>query len=126
MINPETHTCSTCKYTWKHGQDGSHECSYFLLETIKELEAKIAKLKQPLQLSYDPDLFAILGRPNFACAQISALLRLDGKDIPKKAEMEQAFTLLYLLNLWLKYGNEYSKVGDKELAALHEKYIKNG
>lgn len=44
MINPETHTCSTCGYVWKHGFDGSHDCSNLLCKRIQVLEDALQEL----------------------------------------------------------------------------------
>jgi len=37
MPNPETHSCCTCGYTWKHGHDGSHSCSEHLRAALINL-----------------------------------------------------------------------------------------
>lgn len=37
MTNPETHTCPTCGYTWKHGRHGGHSCSDRLVQQRDEL-----------------------------------------------------------------------------------------
>lgn len=38
MPNPETCTCSSCGYTWKHGKNGSHSCITRLVARVAELE----------------------------------------------------------------------------------------
>ncbi len=40
--NPDTHTCYTCGYVWKHGTHGGHSCSDRLLLKLGELEARLA------------------------------------------------------------------------------------
>ena len=31
-MNPKEHTCWTCGYTFKHGEDGTHSCENILME----------------------------------------------------------------------------------------------
>lgn len=47
------------------------------------------------------DLIAILGRPNFMCAQLADTLRSGGRDIAKRAENEQAAVIHFLLGHYL-------------------------
>ncbi|KGP00553.1 hypothetical protein JT27_15650 [Alcaligenes faecalis] len=47
------------------------------------------------------DLIAILGRPNFICAQLADTLRSGGRDIAKRAENEQAAVIHFLLGHYL-------------------------
>ncbi len=48
MINPETHTCWTCGFTWKHGKHGGHSCSLRLKARIAELESQLAECHEAL------------------------------------------------------------------------------
>ncbi|WAI83233.1 MULTISPECIES: hypothetical protein [Achromobacter] len=52
----------------------------------------------------DDDLIEILGRPNFACAELATLLRAGGHSIKNKAEHEQAAVIHFLLGHYLKHG----------------------
>lgn len=63
------------------------------------------------------ELLAILGRPCFMCGGIADVMRKTGKDIPRKAEMEQAHVLFYLLKLYAEHGERWAEVGDSELLA---------
>lgn len=36
-MNPETHTCPDCGYTWRHGQHGGHSCTVRLKAQRDEL-----------------------------------------------------------------------------------------
>lgn len=49
----------------------------------------------------DGDLINILGRPNFTCGPIAVMLRGLGWEIERKAEVEQATVLHWLLGLYL-------------------------
>lgn len=55
----------------------------------------------------DDDLIEILGRPNFACAQLATLLRAGGHVIKNKAEHEQAAVIHFLLGHYLKHGKDW-------------------
>ena len=62
-------------------------------------------------------LRSILGRPNFACAGIAKRLRGMGYAIPQKAEEEQAATIHWLVNLYLKHGENWATHANAALAA---------
>lgn len=62
-------------------------------------------------------LRSILGRPNFACAGIAKHLRGMGYAIPHKAEEEQAATIHWLVNLYLKHGDGWATHANAALAA---------
>lgn len=55
----------------------------------------------------DDDLIEILGRPNFACAELATLLRAGGHTIENKAEREQAAVIHFLLEHYLKHGADW-------------------
>jgi|SoiMethySBSTD1v2_1073268.scaffolds.fasta_scaffold06035_10 hypothetical protein len=60
------------------------------------------------------DLLAILGRPNFACANLASALRADGREIPRKAEAEQAHVIHWMLGIYLEHGAAWdAKVGEE-------------
>ena len=65
-------------------------------------------------------LRSILGRPNFACSGIAKHLRGMGYAIPNKAEEEQAATIHWLVNLYLKHGEDWATHANAALAA-HDK-----
>lgn len=52
-------------------------------------------------------LIQILGRPNFACAELAAALRADGHQIKQKAEHEQAAVLHWMLGIYLKHRDDW-------------------
>lgn len=60
----------------------------------------------------------ILGRPNFWCGQIAHSLRRDGRDIPTKAEEEQAAVIHWLLSLYLKHGESFREEAYNELKRI--------
>lgn len=49
----------------------------------------------------------ILGRPNFACMQISHRMRDMGFDVLKKAENEQALVIFTMLEFYKIYGENW-------------------
>lgn len=57
----------------------------------------------------------ILGRPNFFCGPIAHQLRRMGRDIPRKAEDEQAAVLHWMLQLWEQHGARWRLEANKEL-----------
>lgn len=71
------------------------------------------------------DLRAILGRPCFACIDIVKVLRLDGVEIPTKAEDEQAVTLHWLLCLYLEHGSAWREKGEEWLKAIVDRHKQN-
>jgi hypothetical protein len=65
----------------------------------------------------DDDLREILGRPNFACAQIAQVLRLTGQEIAPKAEAEQAAVISWVLSQYAAHGADWWLHGREELQA---------
>lgn len=55
------------------------------------------------------DLIAILGRPNFMCAQLADTLRSGGHDIAERAENEQAAVIHFLLGHYLADPNQWAE-----------------
>jgi hypothetical protein len=68
----------------------------------------------------DEDLGKILGLPNFSCGPIAQLLRMDGCEIPRKAEAEQAYVLHWLVGIYLEHGSEWYNVAMVRLNAIEE------
>ena len=67
---------------------------------------------------------AIMGRPNFACAQVAKILIDSGEYAkgPKKAEYEQAVYIHWAMNLRAEHGDhEWKAVGNKILKSLRDK-----
>lgn len=69
----------------------------------------------------------ILGRPNFACAQIAKILIKSGeyKKGPEKAEYEQAAYIHWASNLLKEYGNGWKSAANEQLKELLSKITKN-
>jgi hypothetical protein len=53
------------------------------------------------KLVLTPGLEWILGRPNFWCANLAQMLRNEGREIPLKAEAEQAAVIHWMLEFYL-------------------------
>jgi len=90
------------------------------LELLEEVSRRL-KAKDPVQPP-DPlplpelnaDLIDILGRPNFACAQIADVLRADGKVIKERSEDEQAAVIHWMLNIYIRDPIKWREiVGDE-------------
>jgi len=64
------------------------------------------------------DLQLILGQPNFTCGPIAELFRRSGRDIPRKAGREQAFVIHWMVEHYLKSGDNWRVVAENELEAL--------
>lgn len=73
-----------------------------------------------MQIELNDETRWILGRPNFVCAPIFRALRLLGHEIPHKAEDEQAYSIWWMLNLYLEHGNKWRDVAEVELAKATE------
>jgi hypothetical protein len=65
----------------------------------------------------------ILGRPNFACAQIAKLLIAAGiyEDKAKKAEYEQAVFIHWATGLLDEHGEKWREVAQTKLTEYAEK-----
>jgi hypothetical protein len=69
------------------------------------------------------DLIDILGRPNFTCSSIAQILRMGGRDIPRKSENEQAAAIHFLLNHYLADNEKWLQAAGadlKEMGVLNE------
>jgi hypothetical protein len=60
----------------------------------------------------------ILGQPSFACIAIARILKLNGQDIPPKAEAEQAAVIHWMLNLYLEHGENWRQAGEAEIKRI--------
>ncbi|AZR94999.1 hypothetical protein BBB39_15435 [Bordetella trematum] len=66
----------------------------------------------------DENLTLILGRPNFACAQLAQMLRASGQTIKHRTEDEQAAVIYFLLSAYLKHGAGWADKASEALAAI--------
>lgn len=74
-----------------------------------------------LEIPFDKDVIEILGRPNFLCSTLAEILRLDGQEIPRKAEREQAAVIHWLLNLYLRHGKDWRKAASDQVKNIQQK-----
>ena len=70
----------------------------------------------------DDHLLAILGRPNFHCSPIAAVLRLGGAEIKRKSEHEQAAVLHWMLTLYLRHGAGWWDVANAEIHRICDEH----
>lgn len=64
------------------------------------------------------DLLEILGRPNFMCSPLAECLRVDGIEIRRKSECEQAAVIRWMLNLYLLHGAEWRDAANTDLQRI--------
>lgn len=62
-----------------------------------------------------PELERVLGLMIFRTGPVAHILQAAGRDIPKKAEAEQAHVLHWLIKLALDHPNDWSVRADAEL-----------
>lgn len=69
------------------------------------------------------DEIEILGRPNFACAQVAKLLIASGlyEDKGRKVEYEQAVYIHWASDLIVEHGNDWKRQAGKILSNLIDK-----
>lgn len=72
---------------------------------------------QPQALELTPELADILGRPCFTLISMAQALRLTGREIPKRAEDEQAHCIHWMLCHYMKHGSEWREHALAELNA---------
>lgn len=72
------------------------------------------------------DLIEILGRPNFACAELAAVLRAGGHVIKNKSEHEQAAVIHFLLGHYLEHGADWHEHVGAALEAIAAQQGKGG
>ena len=70
--------------------------------------------------SLNDDLIAILGRPNFMCAQLADMLRSGGQEIAKRAESEQAAVIHFLLGHYLADPVQWAEKASAVLKAARK------
>lgn len=70
------------------------------------------------RLPFDEHVREILGWSCFQLRPYAEMLRTEGRDIPRKAEEEQAAALHWMLNLYLEHGADWKKAG-KEYIEKH-------
>lgn len=71
----------------------------------------------------DDGMRKILGRPNFACAQLAHFLRQKGHEIKTRAEDEQAAVLHWSLGLYLQHGAKWIQAADEYLRPSETKGV---
>ena len=107
---------------WAHLQRDAELKS--LRERVTELEKQAAN---PMVLPVlNDDLIAILGRPNFTCSQYAEFLRLDGVEILRKSEHEQAAVIHWFLGMYLQHGAGWCEVARSELNRINDAQQRNG
>lgn len=72
---------------------------------------------QPQAPELTPELADILGRPCFTLISMAQALRLMGREIPKRAEDEQAHCIHWMLCHYMKHGSEWREHALAELNA---------
>ncbi|PWE13034.1 hypothetical protein [Alcaligenes faecalis] len=70
--------------------------------------------------SLNDDLIAILGRPNFLCAQLADILRSGGQEIAKRAENEQAAVIHFLLGHYLADPAQWAEKANAAIDAARK------
>ncbi|WP_236654164.1 tektin family protein [Citrobacter sp. LUTT5] len=82
-------------------------------------DAEQATTKAPVLPPLNDDLVSILGRPNFMCSQFAEFLRMDGMEIRRKSEHEQAAVIHWFMNLYLQHGAGWCNVARAELERIN-------
>ena len=82
-------------------------------------------MAEPINAIYpedlDDELAWILGRPNFTCGHLAAVLRKSGAQIATRAEAEQAAVIHWMLKLYFRHGAAW-----REHAAAEVERLRNG
>lgn len=89
--------------------------------TVDSIIAVIEQNRRSLLFELDDQVSYILGRPNFACGGIARILRKEGRDIPEKAEDEQAAVIYWMLGLYLEHGEIWLNVAEEKLREIDTK-----
>jgi hypothetical protein len=112
-------------------------CACGELETFDAYRAKINKMADALdelervraekfQLpEINKELIEILGRPNFQCIRLANALRAKGRTINTRAEDEQANVIHWMLNHYLKHGDDWISHAEAELKAAPQQEHKS-
>lgn len=82
-------------------------------------DAEQATTKAPVLPPLNDDIVSILGRPNFMCSQFAEFLRMDGMEIRRKSEHEQAAVIHWFMNLYLQHGAGWGNVARAELERIN-------
>lgn len=96
------------------------ECVPLIVGDRRQLYTDAAALlrRASSQWELTPERLHILGRPNFACASVAEAMRKKlGREIPRKAEAEQAHVIHWLLTLERDHGEKYIDVAIAALEA---------
>ena len=94
-------------------------------EALADTEALIKEAEEAMAwhlLPLDDHLKHILGMICFQCVPFAKILRVDGHDIPHKAEAEQAHVIHWLLGHYLKAGNDWAKSAEAEVTEMKVRY----
>lgn len=105
--------CPHCKEEISYIED---ECCPLCGLEVKE--ESISKL-----FDLNDDTKAILGKPNFTCANIAKILRASGEEIKERSEDEQAHTIYFLLKMYVEHGEEWRTKANEHLKELAEKIL---
>jgi len=87
-----------------------------IIEALKKEEERLSEA-----ITFDPDdpeIRWILGQPCFMGAPIVEILRLDGHDIPRRAEHEQAAFIIWAIRKYQQHGACWKADADKELREI--------
>lgn len=97
------------------------------LELLQEVQRRLNNpIKPPKPEPAAPlpelnaELIEILGRPNFACAQIADVLRADGRLIKERSEDEQAAVLYWMLEIYIKHPDKWREVVGEEFDRIRK------
>jgi hypothetical protein len=81
-----------------------------------ELKKEAAMQTYPKEIT--PALLEALSIMSWTSAGIAEALRMEGQEIPRKAEAEQAHALHWCIGLALEHGDDWRKVGGDRLEAI--------
>ena len=73
-------------------------------------------MDETVTISLDDETRWILGRPCFAVIGIVKVLRQNGHDIARKAEDEQAAAIFWMLQMYVKHGEDWRDKASKWLS----------
>lgn len=103
--------------------DGNFDVQTAIQEAVKKLVKDVNLLESqedcspalPPKIEMNDDVFAILSKPCFECGRLAEALRYGGHDIRRRAESEQSYVLLWMLNIYLEHKEGWSNVASEEL-----------
>lgn len=73
-------------------------------------------VSNPVEPKLTRDLNFILGRPMYDCMTTAKVLRHQGQNIPERAEDEQAATILWMLNHFLRDPYNWRRNSQEEFS----------